>query len=53
MNVNHARVSVQGHMKLLNNHQARYGGAVRLGELTLVSCLNVLILIIVQLYSTN
>ena len=40
VNMNHARVSVQGHMKLYNNQEARYGGAIRLGEITLVSCLN-------------
>ena len=37
VNMNHARVSVQGHMKLYNNQEARYGGAIRLGEITLVS----------------
>ena len=36
VNMNHARISVQGQMKLYNNHEARFGGAVRLGELTLV-----------------
>ena len=36
VNINHARINVHGHMKLFNNHQARYGGAVRLGEITLV-----------------
>ena len=38
ININHARVSVQGCLKLYNNHEARYGGAARLGELTLVRC---------------
>ena len=47
VNVNHARVSVQGHMKFFDNHEARYGGAVRLGEITLVSYLNALIMITV------
>ena len=36
VNINHGRVNVQGHMKFYNNHEARFGGAVRLGELTLV-----------------
>ena len=36
VNMDHARVSVHGHMKLYDNHEARFGGAMRLGELTLV-----------------
>ena len=36
VNINHARINVHGHMKLLDNHEARFGGAVRLGEITLV-----------------
>ena len=36
VNVNHARVNIQGHMKLYNNQRSGFGGAVRLGELTLV-----------------
>ena len=36
VNVNHARVSVHGQMQLYDNHDGRFGGAVRLGELTLV-----------------
>ena len=36
MTLNHARVTVQGHMKFYNNQQGVFGGAVRLGELTLV-----------------
>ena len=36
INMNHARVTVQGHMKFCNHSQSGFGGAVRLGELTLV-----------------
>ena len=36
MNMNHARVSVQGHIKFYNHRRGGFGGAVRLGELTLV-----------------
>jgi len=36
VNIDHARVNLHGHMKLIDNHEARYGGAVRLGEITLV-----------------
>lgn len=36
VNVNHARVTIQGHVNLYNNHEARFGGAIRLGEQTLV-----------------
>ena len=34
--MNHARVNVQGYMKFLNHSRGGFGGAVRLGELTLV-----------------
>lgn len=37
INVNHARVSVQGLMEFYDHRGAEFGGAVRLGELTLVS----------------
>ena len=37
ININHARVNVQGLMEFYDNHGAEFGGAVRLGELTLVS----------------
>ena len=36
VNMDHTRVSIQGHMKLYDNHESIYGGAIRLGELTLV-----------------
>ena len=36
MNINHARVTVHGHMKFYNHQRGGFGGAVRLGELTLV-----------------
>ena len=39
VNMNHARITVQGCMKFYDNHEARYGGALRLGELTLVRSL--------------
>ena len=37
VNINHARVTVQGLMEFYDHHGAKFGGAVRLGELTLVS----------------
>lgn len=36
VNINHAKVNVQGFMKFYNNYQSRFGGAIRLGELTWV-----------------
>ena len=36
INMNHARVTVYGHMKFYNHQYVGFGGAVRLGELTLV-----------------
>ena len=36
MNMNHARVTVSGHLKFYNHQRFAFGGAVRLGELTLV-----------------
>ena len=41
INMNHARVSVQGHMKFCNHQRGGFGGAVRLGELTLVRVTNI------------
>ena len=37
ININHARVSVHDLMEFYDHHGADFGGAVRLGELTLVS----------------
>jgi len=37
LNMNHARVTVQGEMKFSDQSGAKFGGAIRLGELTLVS----------------
>ena len=37
LNMNHARVTVQGEMELSDHSGATLGGAMRLGELTLVS----------------
>ena len=39
INVNRATFSVQGLIELDDHHGADFGGAVRLGELTLVSSL--------------
>ena len=36
MNMNHARITVNGHLKFYNHQQVGFGGGVRLGELTLV-----------------
>jgi len=36
ININHARVNVQGLLEFYDHHGADFGGAVRLGELTLV-----------------
>ena len=36
ININHARVTIQEHMKFFNHQRSGFGGAVRLGELTLV-----------------
>ena len=36
VSMNHATVSVQGHMQFYDNHEAIFGGALTLGELTLV-----------------
>ena len=36
INMNHGRITIQGDLMFYNNHEARFGGAVRLGESTLV-----------------
>ena len=40
MNMNHARVTVRGHLQFYNHQRFGFGGAVRLGELTLVRLTN-------------
>jgi len=37
VNMNHARLSIGGHLEFLHNHGSTFGGAIRLGELALVS----------------
>ena len=37
LSVTHARVNIGGHMEFCNHSGAVFGGALRLGELTLVS----------------
>ena len=44
ININHARVTIQEHMKFFNHQRGGFGGAVRLGELTLVKRLIFIIL---------
>ena len=36
INMNHGRIIIQGDLLFYDNHEARFGGAVRLGESTLV-----------------
>ena len=40
INVNRARLNVQGSIELYDHHGGDFGGAIRLGELTLVSSLD-------------
>ena len=37
LNINHARITIIGRMEFLGNHGAALGGAIRFGELVLVS----------------
>ena len=37
LNINHARITINGRMEFLDNHGAALGGAIRFGELVLVS----------------
>ena len=39
LNINHARIIINGRMEFIDNHGAALGGTIRLGELVLVSVL--------------
>ena len=46
MNINHARIRFKGHVKFHNHQLNGFGGAIRLGELTLVSYATVYLLLL-------
>ena len=37
VNMNHAKLTISGHLEFLHNRNGSFGGAIRLGELALVS----------------
>ena len=37
VNMNHAKLTISGHLEFLHNYGGTFGGAIRLGELALVS----------------
>jgi len=49
INMNHARVTINGEMLFQDNYGASIGGAVRIGEVTLVSNINSLVIIMLPL----